>query len=424
MKPGPRPARAFTIRGDESGKNYAYESGTGLVVEIRDMKKTELIRACARYGLKIPAPHTRWLEVPNHTMVALLHGLETVRSPRPKATPETTPSTPSVVVSQETEKETTVTTPTPSTPSTSGDIGPALDVLRKLLGNGIDTNELESMVERAVTKLVARPVVVQLGETRTVEFKDRLVHQCFPELLRKVQAGVHIMLTGGPGVGKTTVCEHVAEALALQFLVVTMKPLPQDHELLGFVSPVTGQVVTGDVRELYENGGLLVLDELDTAHPGTPPTLNMLLAQDYFDFPRNGGGKERVRKHKDFRVIATGNTYGGGGSLEFSGTTRMNTATLDRFTFFHVPIDEKLEEEVCRSIDPTFGPMVVATVRKARANVQASGLKVFVTPRASIDATKMMVAGDSLRQALNGRLFGRGLPMDQEAKLLEGITFG
>lgn len=418
---GPRPARSFRIY---KHPNYAGNVGVdlgGAFVPLHAMTRVELVKACANTGLRVPEPYTRWLEIPNDKLQGLLMDYDAPSYTLPERDDRRPDPTPTPVpVSQETE------TPTPKRkePTVTTDTDQALEALKKILGGGIDPAQLEVMVEQAVTKVVSRPVVVTIGDMPPVTFDDELVHECFPRLMRKVHAGAHVMMTGGPGVGKTTVADQVARALGLRHVVATMKPLPQDHELLGFVSPVTGQVVTGQVRELYEHGGVLTLDEFDTAHPATPPTLNMLLAQDYYDFPQDGGGTVRVRKHKDFRVLATGNTYGGGGSLEFSGTTRMNTATLDRFTFFHVGIDPKLEDAICRSIDPTFGPLVVDVVRKARANIEQYALKVFVTPRASIDATKMMVAGDSLREALDGRLFGRGLPKDQEAKLLEGVTFG
>lgn len=417
---GPRPARSFRIY-----KHPRYAGNVGITpdgsaVPIHAMTRVELVKACANTGLSVPAPYTRWLEMPNDKLHVLLadydapsYTLPERDGRRPDPTP--TPKQPDPV-SQETEtrKDTDMATETDQ----------ALEVLKKLLGGGIDPAQLEVMVERAVTKVVARPIVVNVPDMPPVTFDNELVHECFEPLMRKVRAGANVMMTGGPGVGKTTVADQVARALQLRHVVATMKPLPQDHELLGFVSPVTGQVITGQVRELYESGGVLTLDEFDTAHPATPPTLNMLLAQDYYDFPQDGGGTVRVRKHKDFRVLATGNTYGGGGSLEFAGTTRMNTATLDRFTFFHVGIDPKLEDAICRSIHPVHGPAIVSAVRQARANVDKYALKVFVTPRTSIDATKMMVAGDTMTQALDGRLFGRGLPKDQESKLMEGVTLG
>lgn len=417
---GPRPARSFRIY-----KHPRYAGNVGITpdgsaVPIHAMTRVELVKACANTGLSVPSPYTRWLEMPNDRLQGLLedypapsYTLPERDGRRPDPTP--TPKQPDPV-SQETEtrKDTDMATETDQ----------ALEVLKKLLGGGIDPAQLEVMVERAVTKVVARPIIVNVPDMPPVTFDNELVHECFEPLMRKVRAGANVMMTGGPGVGKTTVADQVARALQLRHVVATMKPLPQDHELLGFVSPVTGQVITGQVRELYESGGVLTLDEFDTAHPATPPTLNMLLAQDYYDFPQDGGGTVRVRKHKDFRVLATGNTYGGGGSLEFAGTTRMNTATLDRFTFFHVGIDPKLEDAICRSIHPVHGPAIVSAVRQARANVDKYALKVFVTPRTSIDATKMMVAGDTMTQALDGRLFGRGLPKDQESKLMEGVTLG
>jgi hypothetical protein len=66
---------------------------------------------------------------------------------------------------------------------------------------------------------------------------------------------------------------------------------------------------------------------------------------------------------------------------------------------------------------------VIPIVRKARANCDKYALDYMVTPRCAIDMVTFMVAGDTLRESAEGRLFGRGLNSDQEAKLLDGITF-
>jgi hypothetical protein len=302
------------------------------------------------------------------------------------------------------------------------DLGQALDVLRKLFGTPIDEATVRQLVTDEVNRLNGRPVVVKVGELPEVKVSGR-THRQFPELLRKVSARCHLFLTGSAGVGKTFVVSQIAEALGLPMVTVSADPLPQRAEILGGVSPVTGQVIKGAIREIYETGGIFLLDEWDTGHTSLGTSLNKLLSSDSYDFPVDGGGTATVRKHKDFVVVATGNTYGQGGSLRYVGTNRINGASLDRFTLFHVDTDEDLEAHIATSIHAVHGKAVHEIVRKARANAVKYTLDVIVSPRATYDATKFMVAGDTLEQALRGRLFGRGLPTDQESKLLEGISF-
>ena len=45
----------------------------------------------------------------------------------------------------------------------------------------------------------------------------------------------------------------------------------------------------------------------------------------------------RLTAHKDFRIIAAGNTIGRGGNEEYTGRTALDISTLDRF--WGVPLD-------------------------------------------------------------------------------------
>lgn len=363
--------------------------------DVRGATKTELVALC----LRVLNGDRHYNSLERDDLVALLrdhaHGFPARPvTPTPDVSPETSPVP-------------------------AGNDADVLRDLRRLLGGGVDEATLEEVVSRKVAEHVARPVLVQVNDAPPTKV-DGLVHKVFPDLLARLAAGVDLFLTGGPGVGKTTIADQCATALNVPCVVLQADPMPQGPAITGYHSPIDGRVIHGAFRHIYENGGVGVIDEFDTGHPSLGPRMNLLLAQDFYDFPADGGGTVRVRKHPNFRVIVTGNTFGTGGSLEFSGTTRINEATLDRFTFVHVPIDEDLESRICESISLDASAKVLPIVRRARQNVASYALRVFVTPRASIQATKLVATGMSPKEALTGRLFGRGLPKDQEAKLLEG----
>lgn len=293
-----------------------------------------------------------------------------------------------------------------------------LEDLRKLLGGSdVDYNKLRVIVTEEVSKHIAKPTQVVVNDVPKCVVEG-LVHKAFAEILPWVHAGVPVFLTGGAGVGKTTLAETVAQAIgARKILVLQADALPQRHEVFGFLSPVTGDFITGAVYDLFKFGGVFLIDEFDTGHASLGTNLNLLLAQGYYDFP-NG---ERVKRHEDFRVLVTGNTYGQGGSVEFAGTNRINGATLDRFVKVEVTVDEQLEGTIATGICSVRGKAVHDVVKQIRANGYRHGLRVFVTPRATIQCTQGIVAGLTLKQAITAKLL-TGLPSDQQVKLLEGVT--
>lgn len=293
-----------------------------------------------------------------------------------------------------------------------------LEDLRILLGGSdVDYNKLRVIVTEEVSKHIAKPTQVVVNDVPKCVVEG-LVHKAFAEILPWVHAGVPVFLTGGAGVGKTTLAETVAQAIgARKILVLQADALPQRHEVFGFLSPVTGDFITGAVYDLFKFGGVFLIDEFDTGHASLGTNLNLLLAQGYYDFP-NG---ERVKRHEDFRVLVTGNTYGQGGSVEFAGTNRINGATLDRFVKVEVTVDEQLEGTIATGICSVRGKAVHDVVKQIRANGYRHGLRVFVTPRATIQCTQGIVAGLTLKQAITAKLL-TGLPSDQQVKLLEGVT--
>lgn len=265
-----------------------------------------------------------------------------------------------------------------------------------------------------------RQIVVRDREPVTV---DGLVHERFDALIRKVSARRNLALTGEAGVGKTHLAGQVFDALGLPHVVVSADVLPQRAEILGGLSPLDRKVIKGKIRDVYEHGGGLVIDELDRGHPSLGTVLNHILAGSSFDFDTDGGGTVNVRKHPDFVVLATLNTFGNGASRRYVGAQKLDQAGLDRFTFFHVGCDETLTARILQQTDATSALQVLPIWTQARRNVERYGLDVFVSPRCAFDAQLFILQGDSVSEAFEGRLFGRGLAPDQEAKLLEGITF-
>ncbi len=191
---------------------------------------------------------------------------------------------------------------------------------------------------------------------------------------------LNIWLAGPAGTGKTTAAMKVAGSLGLQFR--SMGTLSDPTQLVGYLSPVTGQYVSTPFREVFENGGIILLDEIDGSDPNALLVANQALANSWYNFP-----DKLVKRHKDCLVIAAANTWGLGATNDYVGRLKLDAAFLDRFISCEWPIDEKLETATCPNSE------WVAMVQKHRATVKRLGIKVLITPRASYYGAALLAAG-------------------------------
>lgn len=291
--------------------------------------------------------------------------------------------------------------------------------------HGVTSSVDVDAVKRIIDEHVTRPKSIVFRGVETATITER-THFQFEELLARVACRENMFLTGGPGVSKTYMTRQVAKALDVPCVVVSAKPLPQDAEILGYVRPLDGVAVKGAARDVYEHGGVLVLDEIDTAHISLGPSTNNLLSSSVYDFPTDGGGTERVERHPMCIFMATGNTFGRGGNMSFMGTVAMNGASLNRFTYMHIECDETLTLEVMRDTDVANGTDHAARVHeiwtRARRNIENYRLQVVMSPRDAFSMHAFMVGGLNEYDACRGRLYGRGESSDVESKVMDGIT--
>jgi len=150
------------------------------------------------------------------------------------------------------------------------------------------------------------PAPVESSSNMTCEGPQ---HVKFASLLKMCSAKDHsgnrlnVWVAGPAGTGKTTAAMRVAGALGLQFR--SMGTLSDPTQLVGYLSPVTGQYVSTPFREVFENGGIILLDEIDGSDPNALLVANQALANSWYNFP-----DKLVKRHKDCVVIAAANTWG------------------------------------------------------------------------------------------------------------------
>ena len=278
------------------------------------------------------------------------------------------------------------------------------------------TPTISSMVREEVARAVelAEPPVITIALpsrenlTLTVD-----AHEKLPDLLVALHARCHVLLVGPAGTGKSMLAKHAAEALGLPFQALSLGPTTPMSKVFGYFD-AHGNYHDTPFRRAFEHGGVMLLDELDNGHPGLLGELNQALALGTCAFADG-----MVDAHEDFRLVATGNTYGTGGDHQYVGRQALDAATLDRFTVLDVPVDPVLEHRLAMAHAPSRRDDVRALlteVRRLRTLAADKRLPLTFSPRASIDGAKLLAAGATLQQALRWRVT-RGLSEAHRAAL-------
>lgn len=182
------------------------------------------------------------------------------------------------------------------------------------------------------------PEIVEVHAGRKVRRVTGIFHEKFETVLKFVSRDIPIYLNGPAGTGKNVICKQVAESLGLPFYFTNA--VTQEYKLTGFIDG-NGVYHDTEFHKAFTTGGVFFLDELDASIPEVLVILNAAIANRYFDFPTG-----KVTAHKDFRLIAAGNTTGTGSDSVYSGRYCLDGASLDRFAQIQIPYSEKIEKAV------------------------------------------------------------------------------
>lgn len=276
-------------------------------------------------------------------------------------------------------------------------------------GASVDESQVEAIVERKLKSIKPTKVeVVSATATKRVE----MAHKNFADAVALVGMGKNIALIGEAGSGKSFGAIQMAQALDLDYAVESCHGKMQSFDLVGAISPTTGSYISTKLRDAYENGKVLILDEFDRSNTETTIALNGILAGDCYGFPDG-----MVKRHKNFRVIACQNTFGTGASKTYASAKAQDGSTLTRFTRIEWNIDSKLETAICGDNE------VTRAVQTIRENAKSNGYdQILITPRQCIDANQMVDSlGWTLKKAVQFTCLN-GLPKDVQKRLTSGLS--
>lgn len=292
----------------------------------------------------------------------------------------------------------------------------AMQALLAALGPKVDRAEVEAIVKEAMADIVmpTRTVIQRVnGETTVIEGS----HDRLRWIVKGLTARSHIMMVGPAGTGKSHLAEQAAEALGYgdRYGCISLSPTTPNSQILGYMD-ATGRYVESLYYKIYKDGGVFNFDEIDNSNPSTLAVINSGLSNGQMAFPCG-----MVKRHEEFRCVATANTYGRGADRQYVGRQQLDAATLDRFKVIEIPVDEALELQLCMAtgLDHVRVSEVLAYVRKLRKSAERQKMLVMITPRASMGICRDLFVEDSAEDwtmAVEGWIF-QGMTAGDRSKL-------
>jgi len=304
------------------------------------------------------------------------------------------------------------------------EIDPLLDLKAELeLQEKIDKALEENPVIKEVEKEVQTGSSSSSKSTVGIPTSDKKRHHYLLPLLKKAMAArCHTWLVGPAGSGKSTLAASAAAELKMPYAALSVCSQTTKTDFLGYLD-AHGVYRSTSFRDIYENGGIFCLDEVDNGNANVLAVLNSSLSGEETLFP-----DKVVKKHKNFVVVSCANTFGLGSSISYVGRTQIDAATLDRFFFVEMPYDDGLEAHVAGFpgvSSPKWNegtgkvPTVeswLATVQKVRDLVAELGVKTIISPRATYNGIALIKQGVP-QQFLEKGLLYKSLSAETVAKI-------
>lgn len=309
------------------------------------------------------------------------------------------------------------------------DAATALMTLMQSLTPQVDEATVKRLVEEKFNATVfpTRTVILTPeGEDVTPEDLPDTTHEQFADVLRILSAAkscpvpMSVLMVGPAGSGKSTIAKDAAKALGYPYGEISLNPMLPVTSLLGYMN-ATGEYVKTVFREIWEEGGVFLLDEFDNAHPSTMATLNAALA-----CPKGGSiafPDGMVERSDEFIGIASANTFGRGPDRVYVGRQQLDAATLNRFVTVEIGYDEALEHSMCLAtgLDNEKVAESLRYVRAIRRNITSKKMTVLVTPRNAAFMCTLLKAGMS-RDAVIAMTVRQGISDADWSKATEGVV--
>lgn len=198
-------------------------------------------------------------------------------------------------------------------------------------------------------------------------------HTKYDYVKKIVEANMPVLLVGEAGSGKSTLLMQIAESLQIKFGAISCTKQMSVSHLLGFLS-INGTYIPTQFRNIFENGGVWLLDELDASDANVLLTLNTI-ENGFISFP-----DKVVYAHPDFRLCATANPFNAHNT--YTGRSKLDFSTLDRYFTVELERDDNLE--ISLTSQDLFDKVSIA-----RKIMIANGVSKEITMRDSMRMHKL-----------------------------------
>lgn len=228
-------------------------------------------------------------------------------------------------------------------------------------------DKIKSVVSKELEEIKPNQITIT-GVKKTATLKKKL-HVEFEKILKIITATKKLYMSGDAGTGKTTIAKDIASAYLLPFASISCSNGMSESHLLGRML-FNGEYVETEFVKLFENGGVFLFDEIDSADSNTLLVLNQALENGTLAVP-NRRNKPVATMHKDFICVCAGNTFGNG-SADYTGRNILDMAFMDRFTASKIEIkyDVALEKSLMGQYKTECNKL--HTIRKAMENHRIS----------------------------------------------------
>jgi hypothetical protein len=275
--------------------------------------------------------------------------------------------------------------------------------------------------EEYITANLSSPREIEVKVANLPKVVMQSQHVKFSLLLTALINGVHVMLVGEAGSGKTTAVYNASKAIGKEYYSTSFCATTSKSDLLGYMN-AHGDYVQTSFRKSFEFGAVFCADEFDAGNPNTNTVINSALSNEV-----SGFSDGMVNRHPDFTVVACCNTIGKGANSKYVGRNKLDAATLDRFAVIEWDIDETLEASMLgiylpqEEFDLEQGGRVssrqwLEVCKAARKVITEIGAEIVVSPRAVIGGAKLAEAGVGMKHLLDMFIY-RGIDRPTRIKL-------